>query len=67
MNDEMRIILGWCGFMCVMFLFKAPFVIWAIRTGQFRRNDDARSLPLRARVPEATEEWERVIRGRGKD
>lgn len=56
MNDEMRIILGWCGFMCVMFLFKAPFVIWAIRTGQFRRNDDARSLPLRARVPEATEE-----------
>lgn len=41
----------WLGFSLLILTFIAWAVVWAVRSGQFRDQDQARSLPLRSSIP----------------
>lgn len=42
---------SWLGFTLLMLSVVAGFVCWALRSGQFRRQERARSLPLHSAIP----------------
>jgi nitrogen fixation-related uncharacterized protein len=41
----------WLGFLVLMLLWVGGFFLWAVRSGQFSQQDEARYLALRAGIP----------------
>ena len=48
----MNLLLPWLAFLALMLVAAAPFVVWMVRSGQLTDQERARSLPLRAQIPE---------------
>jgi hypothetical protein len=56
MIDNYKFFLIWLAFTIITICAVIPFVIWAIRSGQFSKFDYASTLPLRSMVPEQQKE-----------
>jgi cbb3-type cytochrome oxidase maturation protein len=68
MNSPMQsttFLFMWIGFLVLMIGCIAAFFLWAIRNGQFARQDRARYLPLQSGIPAADvpDEADRKDRG----
>jgi nitrogen fixation-related uncharacterized protein len=50
----------WLGFLLLMICSVASFFLWAIRKGQFSRQDRARYLALQSGIPAAVDSPEKV-------
>ena len=56
MNSPMQgttFLFMWLGFLALMIACVAAFFLWAIRKGQFSKQDRARYLPLQSGIPAA--------------
>ena len=73
MNSPMQgttFLFMWLGFLTLMIGCVAAFFLWAIRGGQFSRQDRARYLPLQSGIPpagELDEERRKCSRGERHD
>ncbi|MFZ0389502.1 MAG: cbb3-type cytochrome c oxidase subunit 3 [Calditrichia bacterium] len=47
-----KLFQAWAGFFLIMLIVVAGFVIWAIRSKQFKNQEHARHLPLESEIPE---------------
>jgi nitrogen fixation-related uncharacterized protein len=50
MIDSNSLFQIWLGFTILSIIVIVPFVIWAIRSGQFSKNDYASHLPLKSMI-----------------
>jgi hypothetical protein len=50
MIDSNSLFQIWLGFTILSIIVISPFVIWAIRSGQFSKNDYASRLPLKSMI-----------------
>ena len=56
MIDSFTLFVIWMSFTILVILTTIPFVVWAIRSGQFSRFDYAGRLPLKSRIVEKDEQ-----------
>jgi len=54
-NFEATLLTLWIVFSCIGFIAMAIALLWAVRSGQFSRQDRARHLALESHVPEEEE------------
>ncbi len=52
MIDSQQLFIIWISFSILVICATLPFVIWAIRSGQFSKFDYASRLPLRSQIVE---------------
>ncbi len=52
MIDSYQLFIIWISFSILVIGATLPFVVWAIRSGQFSKFDYASRLPLRSRIEE---------------
>lgn len=52
MIDSCKFFIIWLAFLIIVICTVIPFVLWAIRSGQFSRFDYAARLPLRSGIVE---------------
>jgi nitrogen fixation-related uncharacterized protein len=55
MIDSFQLFLIWLAFLVLVILATVPFVIWAVKSGQFSRFDYAARLPLKSKIVEEPE------------
>ena len=51
--EQKTFLYMWLGFLMLMIGCVAVFFLWAIRRGQFSRQDRARYLPLQSGIPDS--------------
>jgi cbb3-type cytochrome oxidase subunit 3 len=67
MIDSFALFVIWLSFTILVICAVIPFVVWAVRSGQFSRFDYAARLPLKSQIVEDTPDDKKPTDTSGKN